>query len=101
MGEHIVNGEFQSDKYPWCPPGFVPLKLTDPMAWAPLWDYAYARQSVDKEFADDLWQAVATAKTNAERRDDGDQDNRANAQLRKREWADDKGPGVPFFPSRE
>ena len=61
MGEHIVNGEFQSDKYPWCKPGFVPLKLTDPMAQPVLWEYANVRRSVDAEFADDLQQALATA----------------------------------------
>lgn len=37
QSEHIdADGEFQSDKYPWCAPGFVPLKLTDPMALGPL-----------------------------------------------------------------
>lgn len=54
-GEHInKNGEFQSDKYPWCHAGFVPLKLTDPMTHSVLWDYANRRESVDKEFSDDL-----------------------------------------------
>lgn len=54
MGEHIVNGEFQSDKYPWCKPGFVPMKFTDPMSHAGLWEYARVRESEDKEFSEDL-----------------------------------------------
>jgi hypothetical protein len=54
MGAHIVRGEFQSDKYSWCAPGFVPLKLTDPMAQPLLWEYAAVRRSVDSEFSDDL-----------------------------------------------
>lgn len=53
--EHInEDGEFQSDKYPWCKAGFVPLKLTDPMAWPVLWEYARVRKSVDEEFSKDL-----------------------------------------------
>ena len=51
MGEHILDGEFQSDKYPWCEPGFVPLKLTDPMAQPVLWEYANVRRPVDAGFA--------------------------------------------------
>ena len=58
MGEHLIDGEFQSDKYPWCHRGFVPLKLTDPMAWSVLWDYAQKRESVDMEFANDLRKAL-------------------------------------------
>jgi len=54
-GEHINDdGKFQSDKYPWCKAGFVPLKLTDPMAQPVLWAYANHRRSVDEEFAEDL-----------------------------------------------
>ena len=58
MGEHLIDGEFQSDKYPWCHRGFVPLKLTDPMAQGLLWEYAHQRASVDQEFADDLLEAL-------------------------------------------
>lgn len=58
MGEHLINGEFQSDKYRWCRRGFVPLKLTDPMAHPVLWAYAKERESVDREFADDLRDAM-------------------------------------------
>ena len=53
--EHITDeGKFQSDKYPWCSPGFVPLKLTDPMAQKLLWEYSVTRSEADKQFADDL-----------------------------------------------
>lgn len=58
MGEHLIDEEFQSDKYPWCRRGFVPLKLTDPMAHKVLWDYAKARESVDMEFSNDLRAAL-------------------------------------------
>lgn len=53
--EHVDSeGRFQSDKYPWCRPGFVPLKLTDPMARDLLLIYAKRRREVDTSFADDL-----------------------------------------------
>jgi hypothetical protein len=29
MKSHIVNGQFQSDKYPTCPPGKVSLSVED------------------------------------------------------------------------
>jgi len=51
---HIINGEFQSDKYPTCPRGKVPLSTKDPTAQDLLWRYAQRRRSVDAEFADDL-----------------------------------------------
>lgn len=54
MGDHIIDGEFQSDKYPWCGRGFVPLKLTDKMAQDLLWEYAQRRRAVDPQFASDL-----------------------------------------------
>lgn len=54
MGDHLIDGEFQSDKYPWSHRGFVPLKLTDLIAQPVLWLYAVMRESVDHEFADDL-----------------------------------------------
>ena len=58
-GEHLTEeGEFKSDKYEWCPPGFVPFKLTDEMAQPFLWGYADARRTVDQEFADDLQEAL-------------------------------------------
>lgn len=58
---HIVDGQFQSDKYPWCKPGFVPLKLTDPAAQPLLWQYAQSRRAIDAEFADDLETALKAA----------------------------------------
>lgn len=51
---HIVDGEFQSDKYPTCPRGKVPLSVKDPTAQDLLWTYAQRRRSVDAEFSDDL-----------------------------------------------
>jgi hypothetical protein len=58
MGSHIVNGQFQSDKYPTCPPGKVPLSTKDPSAQDLLWEYAQRRRVVDAEFADDLEAAL-------------------------------------------
>ncbi len=57
-GSHLVDGEFQSDKYPETPRGFVPLKLTDPMAQDLLWKYAERRREVDSQFSNDLQQAL-------------------------------------------
>lgn len=55
MGAHIdEQGRFQSDKYEWCLPDFVPLKVTDASAWPMLWAYAQVRRAVDAAFADDL-----------------------------------------------
>jgi hypothetical protein len=54
MGTHIVDGEFQSDKYPTTPRGKVPLSVKDPTAQDLLWEYALRRRSVDAEFSDDL-----------------------------------------------
>jgi len=53
-GDHIVEGKFQSDKYPWAARGFVPLKTTDPDARDLLWEYAQRRRRIDADFADDL-----------------------------------------------
>ena len=55
MGAHInAAGTFQSDKYPTCPPGKVPLSVTDPTAQDLLWEYAQRRRAIDAEFSDDL-----------------------------------------------
>ncbi len=54
MGEHLIEGEFQSDKYPTCPRGKVPLSCKDPMAQDLLWRYAERIRRIDKEFAADL-----------------------------------------------
>ena len=65
MGEHLVEVDgvlkFKSDKYEWCLPGFVPLKVTDRMAQPVLWDYAQRRRAVDAVFADDLETALKNA----------------------------------------
>jgi len=61
-GSHIIDGEFQSDKYPWCKAGFVPLKITDPMAQDLLIKYAIRRASKDPEFSDDLRKCVLKEK---------------------------------------
>lgn len=65
-GKHIDRlGRFQSDKYPTCPPGKVPLSTNDPAAQDLLWQYAQRRRAgshgsreVDAEFADDLEAAL-------------------------------------------
>ena len=55
MGAHINDkGKFQSDKYPECPAGKVPLSVKDPTAQDLLWTYAQRRRVVDAEFSDDL-----------------------------------------------
>lgn len=61
MGSHIVGGLFQSDKYPTCPPGKVPLSVNDATAQDLLWEYAQRRRVVDAEFADDLEYALRHA----------------------------------------
>lgn len=55
---HLIDGEFQSDKYPTCPRGKVPLSTKDPMAQDLLWEYAERRKLIDKEFSDDLKEAL-------------------------------------------
>lgn len=60
--EHLtVTNEFQSDKYPWCHAGFVPLKVTDPLATDLLAQYADRRRTIDAEFSRDLHDALAAA----------------------------------------
>lgn len=55
MGTHINDkGQFQSDKYPTCPPDKVPLSVNDPTAQHLLWQYADIREAVDFDFAHDL-----------------------------------------------
>lgn len=58
MGEHLVDGEFKSDKYEWCPPGFVPLRTRDPDAQDLLWVYAQRRARLDAGFGADLVDAL-------------------------------------------
>lgn len=61
MGAHLIDGEFQSDKYPTTPRGKVPLSVKDPTAQDLLWKYAQRRRLVDAEFADDLETALLKA----------------------------------------
>jgi hypothetical protein len=58
MSTHLIDGEFQSDKYPATPRGKVPLSVKDPMAQDLLWEYAQRRRSVDAEFSEDLETAL-------------------------------------------
>ena len=59
---HInADGKFQSDKYPDCPPGKVPLSTKGPMAQDLLWEYAQRRREVDEQFSDDLEIALQTS----------------------------------------
>jgi hypothetical protein len=58
MGAHIIDGEFQSDKYPTCPAGKVPLSTKDTTAQDLLFIYAQRRRAVDAEFAADLETAL-------------------------------------------
>ena len=61
MGAHLIDGEFQSDKYPTTPCGKVPLSVKDPTAQDLLWEYAQRRRSVDAEFSADLEVALRAA----------------------------------------
>lgn len=61
MSAHLINGEFQSDKYPETPRGKVPLSCKDPTAQDLLWEYAQRRRVVDAEFSDDLEAALRIA----------------------------------------
>lgn len=60
--EHLtVTNEFQSDKYQWCPVGFLPIKITDPLAMDLLSEYADRRRIIDAEFSRDLNDALLAA----------------------------------------
>ncbi len=61
MGAHLIDGQFQSDKYPTTPRGKVPLSVTDPTAQPLLWEYAQQRRAVDAEFSADLEAALIAA----------------------------------------
>jgi hypothetical protein len=61
MGAHLIDGEFQSDKYPTCPRGKVPLSVKDTTAQDLLWEYAQRRRAVDAEFSADLETALRSA----------------------------------------
>lgn len=61
MGNHLIDGEFQSDKYPTTPRGKVPLSVKDPTAQDLLWEYADRRRNIDAEFSEDLQTALVLA----------------------------------------
>ncbi len=61
MGAHLIDGQFQSDKYPATPRGKVPLSVRDLTAQDLLWEYARRRRAVDAEFSDDLETALRSA----------------------------------------
>lgn len=61
MAAHLIDGEFQSDKYPTCPRGKVPLSVKDETAQDLLWEYAQRRRKIDEEFSDDLEIALVIA----------------------------------------
>jgi hypothetical protein len=61
MGAHLIDGEFQSDKYPTCPRGKVPLSVKDPRVQDLLWEVAQRFRLVDEEFSDDIETALQAA----------------------------------------
>jgi hypothetical protein len=61
MSAHLIEGEFQSDKYPTTPRGKVPLSCKDPDAQDLLWEYAQRHRARDAEFSRDLEQALRNA----------------------------------------
>ena len=71
MGHHLIDGEFQSDKYPWCKRGFVPLRLTDPDAPVALSAYAKFRRDIDPEFSADLVEAIRLKEEEAKKAQNG------------------------------
>lgn len=58
MGSHLIDGKFQSDKYPTTPRGCVPLKCSDKTAQDLLFEYAQRRRALDVEFSADLEAAL-------------------------------------------
>lgn len=60
MGAHLIEGEFQSDKYD-CPRGKVPLSCKDVTAQDLLFEYAQRRRRIDSEFTTDLVAALRLA----------------------------------------
>lgn len=51
---HLIDGKFQSDKYPSTPRGKVPLSVKDAGAQDLLWQYAQRRRRMDGAFSTDL-----------------------------------------------
>jgi ribA/ribD-fused uncharacterized protein len=61
MGDHLIEGEFQSDKYPTTQRGKVPLSVRDSTAQDLLYAYALRHRKVDAQFSDDLIAALRSA----------------------------------------
>jgi len=62
MGAHLIDDEFQSDKYrEWCPRGFLALKFTDTNAQPYIWGYAQTHRKRDAEFTEDVEAALKNA----------------------------------------
>lgn len=61
MGAHLIDGEFQSDKYPWAGRNFFPAKITDKRLQPMLWAMAQAYREVDAELTEDLEKALLNA----------------------------------------
>ncbi len=61
MGAHLIDGQFQSDKYPTCPRNKVPLSVRDRDAQDLLWEYAQRHKGIDAEFSADLETALREA----------------------------------------
>ena len=76
MGSHLIDDEFQSDKFPKTPRGLVPLSPGDPMAQDLLWEYAQRRRVKDAVFSDDLEEALRLKGYNG-RNGSGDEQMRA------------------------
>lgn len=60
MSNITDSGEFKSDKYDWCPPGFFAIKLTDPIGQLCL--LTYAELTDQDDLADDLRTAIEIIK---------------------------------------
>jgi len=54
MPHHIKAGKFQSDMFPGCPAGMVPLSTSSKRAQDLLWELAQRHREEDPEFAEDL-----------------------------------------------
>ena len=54
MRSHIVNGKWQSDRYPTAPADTVPMLLTDPRWQDLIWIYAERWRQEDPVFTEEL-----------------------------------------------
>lgn len=51
---HIIDGQFQSDRYPTAPRDTVPMDIHNPRFQDLIWIYAERWRTEDPAFADDL-----------------------------------------------